>query len=163
MKQFPTHIVAVDGIVENKNNEILLVKHRDRQVWTIPGGQVEVGENLIDALIREIKEESGIDVTVNKLICVSSNICTYEGYGGYGIVPTKVMFGFICTFKGGELCISEETSETCWIPKNEILNYITVPNLRERFEAYLDFNGKDIRYLEYITRPKYELKSERYF
>jgi len=162
MKQFPTHIVAVDGIVENDNNEVLLVKQRDRGVWTIPGGQVEVGENLIDALIREIKEESGIDVEVDKLICVSSNICTYEGYGGYGMVPTKVMFGFTCTHKGGELRTSDETSETCWIQKNKILDYITVPNLRKRFEAYLDFNGIDVQYLEYITRPTYELKSERH-
>jgi 8-oxo-dGTP diphosphatase len=58
MKQFPTHIVAVDGIVENERNEILLVKNRDKEVWTVPGGQVEIGENLIDALIREIKESS---------------------------------------------------------------------------------------------------------
>jgi len=161
MKQFPTHIVAVDGIVENNNNEILLVKHRQRQYWTMPGGQVEVGENLIDALVREIKEESGIDAEVNKLICVSSNTCTYEGYDGYGIVPTKVIFGFTCTYTGGELCTSDETSETCWIPKGKILDYVTDSNLRKRFEAYLNFNGKDIQYLEYITRPEYDLKLQQ--
>lgn len=162
MKQFPTHIVAVDGIVENGRNEILLVKHMDKQIWTVPGGQVETGENLTEALIREIKEESGIDVTVDKLVCVSSNTCTYEGYNGYDKVPTKVMFGFTCTYTGGELCTSDETSESRWVPKNEILDYITVPNLRKRFEAYLNFNGKDIQYLEYITKPAYELKTERY-
>lgn len=80
MKQFPTHIVAVDGIVENDSNEILLVKHRHYGIYTIPGGQVEVGENLKEALMREIKEETGIDVVVNKLVCISSNTCTYQGY-----------------------------------------------------------------------------------
>lgn len=60
MKQFPTHIVAVDGIIENDKNEILLVKSRDKEIYTIPGGQVEIGENLTNALIREIKEETGI-------------------------------------------------------------------------------------------------------
>lgn len=160
-KQFPTHIVTVDGIVENNNNEILLVKHRHHGVYTIPGGQVEVGENLMDALVREIKEETGIDASVEKLICVSSNTCTYQGYNGYGIVPTKVMFGFTCKYIGGELCTSDETSETLWVAKDKILDYITVPNLVERFNAYLNFKG-DIQYLQYITKPEYDLKLKRF-
>lgn len=157
MKQFPTHIVAVDGIVENDKNEILLVKHRDKEIYTIPGGQVEIGENLIDALVREIKEETGIDAEVNKLICVSSNTCTYPGYNGYETVPTKVMLGFTCKYLGGELSTSDETSETLWIPKDKVLEYIAAPNLVERFEAYLNSKG-DIQYLEYITKPQYDLK-----
>ncbi|MBS4537294.1 NUDIX hydrolase [Clostridium sp. D2Q-11] len=157
MKQFPTHIVAVDGIVENEKNEILLVKHRDKEIWTIPGGQVEIGENLTDALIREIKEESGIDVTVNKLVCISSNTGTYEGYNGYGIVPTKVMLGFTCSFIGGELSVSDETSDSRWVSKERVLDYITNPNLIERFKAYLKFDG-NIQYIEYITKPSYDLK-----
>lgn len=161
MKQFPTHIVAVDGIIENDKNEILLVKSRDKGIYTIPGGQVEIGENLIDALIREIKEETGIDVEVNKLICVSSNTGTYQGYNGYGTVPTKVMFGFTCRYLSGELSTSDETSETLWIPKDKVLDYIVVPNLVERFKAYLNFKG-EIQYLEYITIPEYNLKLKRF-
>ena len=160
-KQFPTHIVAVDGIVENDNNEILLVKHRHHGVYTIPGGQVEIGENLIEALIREIKEETGIDVKVEKLICVSSNTCTYQGYNGYGTIPTKVMFSFICKYLDGELCTSDETSESLWIAKDKVLDYITVPNLVERFKSYLVFQG-EIQYLQYITKPEYDLKLKRF-
>lgn len=59
----PTHIVAVGGIVENEQGDILLVKTHHGW-WVFPGGQVEAGENLIDALSREIKEESGIDTVV---------------------------------------------------------------------------------------------------
>jgi ADP-ribose pyrophosphatase YjhB (NUDIX family) len=160
MKQFPTHIVAVDGIVENEKGEILLVKNRDKETWTIPGGQVEAGENLIDALNREIREESGINATVNRLICVSSNTGTYEGYNGYGIVPTKVMFGFTCTCTGGELTDSDETSEAKWVPREKVMDYITVPNLIERFNAYLYFDG-NVQYLEYVTKPEYEMKLRR--
>lgn len=160
MKQFPTHIVAVDGIVENERNEILLVKYRDKEVWTVPGGQVEVGENLINALIREIREESGIDVTVDKLICISSNTGTYEGYNGYGTIPTKVMFGFTCTLIGGELSDSDETSESRWVSKDRVLDSLTVPCLVERFKAYLNYNG-NIQYLDYITKPNYDLKIKR--
>lgn len=161
MKQFPTHIVAVDGIVENDKNEILLVKNRYHGVYTTPGGQVEISENLVDALIREIKEETGINVMVNKLICVSSNTCTYQGYNGYGTVPTKVMFGFTCKYLSGELCTSDETSESLWVPKDKVLEYIAVPNLVERFKSYLNFQG-DIQYLEYVTKPEYDLKLKRF-
>jgi ADP-ribose pyrophosphatase YjhB (NUDIX family) len=159
MKQFPTHIVAVDGIIENEKNEILLVKSRDKGVYTVPGGQVEVGENLMEALKREIREETGVEVEVGKLICVSSNTCTYQGYNGYGLIPTKVMFGFTCNYISGELQVSDETSETVWVEKEKVLNFITVPNLVKRFEAYLNFNG-EVQYLEYITKPEYELKLE---
>ena len=51
----PTHIVAAAGIVVNSNGEILLVKN-NRRGWEFPGGQVEVGENLIEAVKREIME-----------------------------------------------------------------------------------------------------------
>ena len=55
----PTHNVAAAGVVENEAGEILLVKTYNGS-WVFPGGQVEVGENIIDAVKREILEESGI-------------------------------------------------------------------------------------------------------
>lgn len=161
MKQFPTHIVAVDGIVENEKGEILLVKNSYTQQYTVPGGQVEVGENLIDALKREFKEETGASITVGRLICVSSNTGTCPGYNGYGTIPTKVMFGFVGRYIGGELRLSNETSEVLWVKKEDVLHYITVPNLVERFKAFLT-DKTNILYLEYVTKPRYELKAKRY-
>lgn len=159
-KQFPTHIVAVFGIVENDNQEILLLKHRYKDVWMFPGGQVESGENLIDALVREAKEESNMDVTVHKLLSVSSNTCTYQGYNGYGIIPTKVVLGFTCTYLRGEFRESDETTESCWVSKEKVLDYIKAPDFIEKYQAYLNFNG-DIQYLEYVTRPQFKLKCNR--
>lgn len=75
----PTHIVTAAGVVENDNGEILLVKTH-HGTWVFPSGQVEIGENLIDAVVREIKEESGINVTVKKLFAISSNNGINKGY-----------------------------------------------------------------------------------
>ncbi len=160
MKQFPTHIVAVYGIVENDKEEILLLKHRYHNVWMFPGGQVEIGENLIDALIRETKEESGMEINVNKLFCVSSNTCTYKGYNGYDIIPTKVVMGFTCTYNRGEFCDSDETTESLWVSKDNVLDFITVPDFIDKYKAYLNYTG-DIQYLEYSTRPEYNLRMNR--
>ena len=160
MKQFPKHIVAVGGIVENDCGEILLVKHRDHKAWAFPGGQVENGENLIDAVVREIKEESGINISVVRLIVVASNTASYEGTNGYETIPTKVMLDFACKFIDGELSSSDETSESKWVKKEEVMGYMTAPAYRERFQAYLDFDGM-VTYFDYVTRPGFNLKLKR--
>lgn len=159
-KLFPTHIVAVDGIVENADGEILLVKNRHYGQYTVPGGQVENGENLIDALKREIREEAGVEVAVGRLLCVSSNTRAYPGYNGYQTVPTKVMLGFACVYTGGELATSDETSESLWVKKERVLDYVSAPHLVERFEAYLRQDA-GVRYLEYHTKPAYRLLLKR--
>lgn len=160
MKQFPTHIVAVFGIVENDQNEILLLKQRNRNIWMFPGGQVEIGENLIDALIREAKEESGMDIAVHKLFCVTSNTCSYQGYNGYGIIPTKVIMGFTCSYMAGEFRESDETTEACWVAKDKVLELISAPDLIEKYMAYMNFSGV-VEYLDYITKPEFDLKLKR--
>jgi len=160
MKQFPAHIVAVDGIVLNEKNEILLVKNRLSGSWTLPGGQVETGENLIEALVREIKEESGIDAAVGKLYCVSSNTGINKGFGGYETVPTKVIFGFTCAYLSGEPRSSDETTESRWVAAEAVPEYITVPVMAERVKAYFNFDG-DIQYLSYVTQPEFILAMKR--
>lgn len=155
----PTHIVAAAGVVENDKGEILLV-NTYHAGWVFPGGQVEVGENLIDAVIREIKEESGINVAVNKLFAISSNTGINKGYNGVKEVPTKVMMDFICTFVDGKLCTSDENSESCWVKKDKVLDMITAPAIRQRFQAYLNFNG-NVQYLVYVTQPEFELRLSR--
>ena len=124
----PTHIIAVGGITEDKEGNILLVKTYHGG-WVFPGGQVEEGENLIDALTREIKEESGID--------------------------------FVCTPVSGELCTSEETSDSCWVSRDKALKMIEAPAIRERYQAYLNYNGT-VNYTEYVTHPEFELKLKKY-
>jgi 8-oxo-dGTP diphosphatase len=158
---FPTHIVAAAGIVEDNNGNLLMV-NTYHGGWVFPGGQVETGENITDAVIREVKEESGIDISVEKLFVISSNTTEpYEGYNGVGKINTKVILDFICTFVGGALRSSDENSESCWIPKNKVLDMITAPAVKARFQAYLDFDGS-VRYLEYITRPEFQMKLSRF-
>lgn len=155
----PTHIVAAAGVVENDKGELLLVKTHNSG-WVFPGGQVEVGENLIEAVIREIKEESGINVEVKKLFAVSSNTGVNKGYNGVKVVPTKVMMDFICTYVDGKLGISDENSESSWVKKDKVLDMITTPAIRQRFQAYLDFNG-EVQYLAYQTQPEFDLEVNR--
>lgn len=158
-KILPTHILAAAGVVLNEEENILLV-NTYQDGWVLPGGEVEIGENLIDAVKREIFEESGIEVEVGELFCISSNTCTYPGYNGVKTVPTKAIFDFICKAKSGEIRGSEENSQSAWFPKEKALEMIQAPSNRVRFQAYLEYSGRPA-YLEYRTKPSFELKLKR--
>lgn len=61
--------LTVRGVIKNNNGEILIVKRHpksktDPEMWELPGGKVEKGEHFADALVREIKEETNLDVNV---------------------------------------------------------------------------------------------------
>lgn len=63
----PQHIVAVSGLISHPDGKILLIRG-PRRGWEFPGGQVEEGENLIEALQREIQEESGVTASIGALV-----------------------------------------------------------------------------------------------
>lgn len=155
----PTHIVAVGGFIENEKGQLLLVQAIHRG-WEIPGGQVEVGENLIDALVREIREESGIEVAISSLVGVYSNTGVFKWHDGVTDVPTKVMLDFIGKPVGGSLSTSDETRDSGWFPKEQFLDMVTAPAIRVRYQAYRDFAGTPV-YMEYRTKPEFELRLSR--
>ena len=155
----PTHIIAAAGIVINDNDEILMV-NTHRGGWVFPGGQVEVGENVIDAVKREVMEETGIDIEVGEVFCISSNTCTYPGYNGVKEVPTKMMLDFLCRAKGGIPRPSDENSESAFFSIGKAQELITAPAIVERFKAYLEYTGRPI-YMEYVTKPSFQLKLKR--
>ena len=73
-KSIPTTRVSV--IVTTDDKQILLVKHRKgpRQYWVLPGGRLEYGETFQECAVRELQEETGLDVAVDKLVFVSEAI-----------------------------------------------------------------------------------------
>lgn len=157
---FPTHIVGAAGYVEDKNGNMLLVKTHNRG-WDAAGGQIETGENLEEGVLREIIEESGIKASVRCLAGVYSNVGQHLFYDGVTNVPTKVMFDFICDYISGQPTISDETSEVMWVSKSEVMNYITMPVLRFRFQRILEFSGK-ICYSSFVTKPEFKVLTDRY-
>ena len=145
----PKHIVAVSGLVRHPSGEILLIRS-PRRGWEFPGGQVEEGENLIEALQREIQEESGVTVSVGPLVGVYSNIKS----------PTKVAFGFLVDYVSGDLRTSEESLETEWVARHSVLQCVSNPVIYDRMKDMLDFSGRVI-YRVYTTDP-YQV-CEQYF
>lgn len=151
----PTHIIAAAGVVLNDKGEVLMVKTHNAG-WVFPGGQVEVGENVIEAVKREIMEEAGVEIEVGEVFCIASNTCKYPGYNGVKEVPTKIMLDFICKAKAGEPRPSDENSESKYVPKDEALSLIKAPAIIERYKAFLEYKGRPT-YMSYVTKPEFVL------
>ena len=116
-----THFVSVAGLVTNDNGEILLVKS-PRRGWEYPGGMVEPGEGLEDALVREIFEESGITARVTSLVGVYKNLTV-----------DSVIVDFTCEYVSGEPVTSDESPEVGWFTPDEAAARITNPMTKLRF------------------------------
>ena len=156
---FPTHIVAAAGYVFDQEGRLLMIKTPHRG-WDCTGGQVETGENLEEAVLREIMEESGITARVKCLCGVYSNVGQHTFYDGVTPVPTKVMLDFICEYVDGECRPSEESAEVMWVPRIQVLDYITAPAMRYRIGKALDFTGQ-VSYAAYVTKPEFRILTER--
>ncbi|MCC2458528.1 NUDIX hydrolase [Bacillus cereus] len=121
----PKHIVAVAGYLTNEKNEVLLTKVNWRaDTWELPGGQVEEGEALDQAVCREIKEETGL---------------TVKPIGITGVYYNTSMHILAVVFKvayiSGEIKIQpEEIQEAKFVDLNEenIDEYITRPHMKSR-------------------------------
>jgi 8-oxo-dGTP diphosphatase len=122
----PKHILSAATIVLNGKGEILLIKG-PRRGWEMPGGQVEEGESLKEAAIRETKEETGIDIEVTKLCGIFQNVSN-------GICNTL----FLGTPIGGELTTSSESLEVGYYPITEALKMVTWKNFKQRIEYCLN-------------------------
>ncbi|AJS58963.1 ADP-ribose pyrophosphatase [Paenibacillus sp. IHBB 10380] len=116
----PKHILSAAAVVVNSRNEILLIKG-PRRGWEMPGGQVELGESLSQAAIRETKEESGIDIEIIKFCGVFQNV--------NGSICNTL---FLARPIGGELTVTEEALELGYYSIEEALNKVTWKNFRDR-------------------------------
>ncbi len=128
----PKHIVAVAGLVVDDGGRVLMIRNL-RNEWEFPGGQVEEGENLIEALQREVLEETGVKVSVDGLVGVYSNVQSHI-----------VMLDFRCKAVGGELKTSAESLEVEWVEPGEALSRIKLPVIQDRLKDMLNFKGQVI-------------------
>lgn len=92
--------VFANACIINKKNEILLQRRSEENAWGLPGGALELGESAEEALRREIKEETGLEIKIEKLLGVYTKY--FHTYSNGDKTQTIVMT-FICRPVEGEL------------------------------------------------------------
>lgn len=105
MTDLPRHSVSVAGIVVNDAGEVLVIRRRDNGHWEPPGGVLELGETFEEGVQREVLEETGITVQVDKLTGIYKNMKR-------GIVALV----FRCAPLNEPVSATPEATEVKWVP-----------------------------------------------
>ena len=111
-------LVFAGGCIFNQEGKVLLQRRGDSQLWGFPGGAIEIGETPEMAAIREVKEETGLDVKVSELIGIytDSNMSYPNGDQAHSICIVYVLEAI-----GGQLkCDNLETVELQYFDLDEM-------------------------------------------
>lgn len=105
---------AACAVIFDTEGRLLLVRRTDNARWVLPGGNIEVGETAAQAVVREVREETGYGVVVVRLIGVYSepNHTTIKYPDGN--VSSYVAIAFECKVVGGSATPSDESSAVEW-------------------------------------------------
>lgn len=122
-----------------EHEKILLVKENNGK-WSLPGGWVDVNLSVKENTVKEVKEESGLDVTADRIIAIQDrdrhNLPAYA----YGVCKIFVL----CSVMGGEFEKNIETTEFRYFNKAELPELATEKNTKEQiemcFNAYYNKN-----------------------
>ena len=105
-----------------QSGRALIVKraHEPRKgEWSLPGGLVELGETLVEAARREIREETGLDVEVGEVIEVFDRVHRIGGRIRYHFV----IVDYLCRPIGGSLQAGDDAEDVAWVARDEIAHY----------------------------------------
>lgn len=103
--------VRTSVILFNSQNELLLLRQNDKPFWVLPGGTLEPNETLVDCAIRELKEETNLDITIESLIDVQDYLSEKQ--------PQTVDVYYLAELLGGEfkLAADENLNEAAFMSR----------------------------------------------
>ena len=146
----PTHLVSVAGLVTNAEGKILLVNSPWRG-WEYPGGLIEPGETFQEALHREIREESGVEVEITGFVGICKNL-----------ERNIVNIDFTCRYLSGELTTSEESTQVIWATPEQAMELITFPLTKTRLKQMLS-GSQDARLFCFRRENGFEIPEDTSF
>ena len=130
-------VPAVSAIVTDHESRILLIQRTDNGCWSIPGGGMEPGESLRQAVAREVREETGMECEVTGLVGIYSDPAHVAAYDD-GEVRQEFSICFTTRLLGGVIRTSGESSEVRFVAPAELVDYEIHPSIRTRIGHYLE-------------------------
>jgi ADP-ribose pyrophosphatase YjhB (NUDIX family) len=129
-------VVGGSAIIADAAGRILLERRRDNGKWGIPGGGMQIGETLAECVAREIREETGFEVTVDRVVGVYSDPGHVMVYPD-GEARQEFTVCCACTIIGGELKVSEESLAVEFVAVEDFDRLEFHESGRQRIEDYL--------------------------
>lgn len=149
-RRYPARPVVGVGALILEGGRVLLVergKEPLRGFWSLPGGGVECGERLEDALVREVYEETNLRVKTGPIATVferlmpdASGACEYH----------YVLIDFYCSITGGELRAGSDSSRAAWF---DIASLPTLPMTTGTREVIESCRASNCVTQPFVTRP----------
>ena len=121
MAYIPDPTVCVGGIIRDDSGALLLVLRANEPaagLWSLPGGRVEPGETDDEALLREVREETGLEVSVGELV-------------GRAELGSYLVGDYRCTVTGGRLVPGDDALDARWVAIEDLGAYELSPGLLE--------------------------------
>jgi ADP-ribose pyrophosphatase YjhB (NUDIX family) len=141
---YPKQPIVGVGAIIICDGKILLEKRKNepgKGKWSIPGGLVELGESATETAIREVREETSLEVEEPMLIDVVDNVTRDENGD---IKYHFVILDYFVKFKGGVLRASSDAAELEWVQLSDVENY----DLTKSFRGFFERNQEKLKRLE---------------
>jgi mutator protein MutT len=126
-REYPERpVVGVGGVVIADARALLIRRAHPplEGEWSIPGGKLEIGETLVNAVRRELAEETGIEVRVGDLIEVFERIFPDDaGQPRYHYV----IVDYLCELISGRACAGSDVTDVVWAEESELPKYSLTP------------------------------------
>ena len=130
----PAAAVALFDSIGN----ILLLRRKDNDKWTMPGGTLDFGESLTDCATREVREETGLLIRVTGLIGTYTDRHILIAYSD-GEVRQEFTFVYAAETESGELRIDDESKEAAWLPLSSAVELPLAESQRRRLKDVMDY------------------------
>ena len=120
---YPARPIVGVGVVVFRGDDVLLIRRGKpprKGEWSIPGGAQEVGETVAEAGVREVREETGVDIDVKALVDVVDAIRPDEA----GRIRSHyTLVDLVAEWRSGDLCAGDDADGCDWVPIADLEQY----------------------------------------
>ncbi|AEW95400.1 MULTISPECIES: NUDIX domain-containing protein [Streptomycetaceae] len=130
-------VVAASAVVTDEAGRILLQRRSDNGLWALPGGSMDMSDSLPGTAVREVKEETGLDVEITGLVGTYTDPRHVIAYSD-GEVRRQFNVCFTARITGGSLAVSAESTDVRFVVPDEIDALPMHHTQRLRLRHYLE-------------------------